>query len=134
MAFICVEGYKLSVTPMISGSASIETSPSAYVKINGKKCYRGNITVKVSDYQGGAIVPNPATSTVVSTLGVGSGTISGSSRATKIDGSAAVLEGDSTSVTVNGALYTPGSSQPTPVSQVVTVKIISAGQSDIKSD
>lgn len=132
MAEICVDGCTLQMTPFVSGSVEIITPPSQFTTLNGKGCYRGTLMVSISDYVGGAIVPNPGASITVATAGTGTGSISANSVACTIDGQTAVLKGAEGTVTVVGVLATPGG--PVTTTQDVTVKIADAGQSDITVD
>ena len=107
--YIAVEGCVLECTP--SANAIITTAASQTVKASGKGCYRGAITILVTN-----------ASAVTDNNGTGTGTITGSATNVKIDGMPAVLEGDSVVVTVTG---TSGGSA---ASGQVTVKIQNAGQ------
>lgn len=111
---IAVEDCVLECTPR--ADATITTPPSSHVKASGKGCYRGSITIMVTN-----------AAAVSDNNGTGTGNLSGSARHTKIDGVSAVLEGDSVTITVNG---TSGGS---PATGQVTVKIKDAGQKYVLS-
>lgn len=119
-AYWAVEGAELN-----ESAASITSSPEN-VKAgsinNSKKVYAGSMAVSISGYQSSGITDGN---------GVGSGSISGSS-VVKINGKNIVLEGDSTTVTVSGT-STKGTTV-TPVVENVTVKVKSAGQSEVSSN
>lgn len=118
--YIAVQGCELELTPASSPPATVQitTPPSQKVKAGGKPCYKGTLQISITGYTGGTIT--------VPGSGAGSGSLSPGARKCKIEGMAAVLEGDSASVTVNGQ-QTVGSSTA-PATQPVTVKIKSAGQ------
>ena len=117
MKNIAVQGCSLELTDKtLAGLPQITTAPSSTTKADGKPAYRGNLTVSVP------IVTDTAGNVAADvTL-----TISGSSQKTKIDGQAAVLEGDSG--TAKAVVFT----HPTTGVQAthdVEARIASAGQS-----
>lgn len=107
--YIAVQGCTLECTP--AATAQITTSPSTTTKAAGKACYRGPLTINVTN---ATAVPDGN--------GTGAGRITGSAQEVKIDGQPAVLEGDEVQITVSGT------SDGKPASGVVTVKISQAGQ------
>lgn len=117
MKYIAVEGCSLS-----EPTASITTPASTKVKLNGKGAYRGGITIQITGY----------TSETITVTGSGSGseTLNGSAQKVKIEGSAAVLEGDSVDVTVNGQAVS--GTTTIPATEIVNVKIQSAGQTKVQ--
>lgn len=126
MKNIAVQGCELELTPPSSPPASVQitTSPSQKVKADGKNCYKGTLQVSISGYTGGDIT--------VPGSGSGNGTISPGATKGKIEGAAAVLEGDSGTITVNG--QKPSGSSTVPATQAVTVKIKAAGQTKNKME
>lgn len=104
--------------------AQITTSPKTDVKINGNAVYSGSLDIQISGYTSEVIT--------VAGSGSGSGSLQPSAQYVKIDGEAVVLEEDSVDITVNGQAISGITTIP--VSEVVTVKIISAGQSLVKGD
>lgn len=107
--YIAVQGCTLECTP--AATAQITTSPSTTTKAGGKACYRGSLTINVTN-----------ATAVTDGNGTGTGTITGSAQEVKIDGQPAVLEGDGVQITVSGT------SGGQPASGTVTVKISRAGQ------
>lgn len=126
MKNIAVKGCTLELTPASSPEATvtIKTDPSKKVLAVGKGCYFGDLEISITGYTGGSID--------VTGSGSGNGTLSGSSTKYKIEGAAAVLEGDSVTITVNGQKTSGSSTIAT--TQDVTVKISDAGQTNNKSE
>lgn len=99
-----------------------ETTPgSLKVKVGGLAAYKGDLTVAVATITDAAGFVAPAASV----------TISGSAQKTKIEGSPAVLEGDSGKATA--VTFTHPTSGAT-TTHDVEVKISSAGQSKVKGE
>ena len=107
--YIAVEGCTLECVPQ--ATAQITTPASTTTKAGGKACYRGTLSIIVTN-----------ATAVTDGNGTGTGTLTGSSQNAKIDGMAAVLEGDQVQIQVTGT------SGGQPASGVVTVKISNAGQ------
>ena len=104
--------------------AQITNSPKTDVKINGSAVYSGSLNIQISGYTSEVIT--------VAGSGSGSGSLQPSAQHVKINGEAVVLEEDSVDVTVNGQAIS-GSTTIT-ATEVVTVKIVDAGQSLIKGE
>ena len=103
------------------GNVSVTNQPSKKVKCDGKKAFFDKIEFSISNYIGGGIDQGTAT-----------GSISGSSTKMKIEGKAAVLEGDeSIPITINGKSTTYPFNPDTAVD---TVKVLKAGQSKVKAE
>ena len=78
--YIAVQGCTLECTP--AATAQIATSPSTTTKADGKACYRGSLTITVTN-----------ATAVTDGNGAGTGEITGSAQEVRIDGQPAVLEG-----------------------------------------
>jgi hypothetical protein len=113
---IAAQGCEIELTPASTTPATVQIvePPSTDVKAEGKGLYRGQLTIMIAGYQGGA----------VTTTGAGSGTIAGTAQSVKIDMMPAVLEGDSGTAVVTDA--STGATQP------VTLRVKSAGQNSVK--
>ena len=111
-AYYAVQGCQLQIMSG-AGVATITTPPSTKLKAAGKPVYTGPLSVSVSGFSG----------SVVSSGGTGVGTINPTSTS-KSDGKGIVREGDTSQpITVSGV-----NASGLPASEVVTVKIVSAGQ------
>ena len=118
---IAAQGCEIELTPPSTTeppvlSVQIAEPPSTDVKAEGKGLYRGQLTIIIAGYQGGA----------VTTTGAGTGTIAGSAQSVKIDMMPAVLEGDTSTVPATVVDASTGSTQP------VTLRVKSAGQNSVK--
>lgn len=120
MMNLAVEGCILQANTG-AGNIKIETPPSGKVKCDNKKAYSGTLTISISGLSGSGF-----------TNGNGSGTLTGSAQKTKIEGKAAVLEGDQ-SVTIPVSATTT-SVPPVQISVPTTVTIISAGQTKVTGE
>lgn len=72
--YIAVQGCTLECTP--AATAQIATSPSTTTKADGKACYRGSLTITVTN-----------ATAVTDGNGAGTGVITGSAQEVRIDGS-----------------------------------------------
>lgn len=117
MKNIAVQGCVLEITDksLTAAPPQITTPPSIKTKAGGKPAYRGDLSVIVG----------PITDSAGNIAATASLTISGSSQKTKIDGQAAVLEGDSGKAT---AVTFTNPNTGAQVPHDVEVKISSAGQ------
>lgn len=114
MMNIAVDGCVLQANTG-AGNIKIETPPSQKVKYDEKGAYSGTLTISISGLSGSGF-----------TGGSGSGVLNGSAQKVKIEGKAAVLEGDqSETITVSA---TTTSVPPVQISVPTIVTIISAGQ------
>lgn len=121
---IAVEGCVLQLQ---SGTGTIQITPgqtSTKVRCGGKAAYK-TINFIVQNYVGGSItIPIPTS---------GGGSINASAQKVKIEGFPAFLEGDQSAViTLNGQM--PSSGGPVPTTATDTVKIASAGQTQVKGE
>lgn len=112
--YIAVQGCTLECTPV--ATAQIATSPSTTTKADGKACYRGSLTITVTN-----------ATAVTDGNGAGTGVITGSAQEVRIDGQPAVLEGDKVQITVSGT------ADGNPASGTVIVKISQAGQTYVSA-
>ena len=118
---IAAQGCEIELTPPSTTQApvlsvQIAEPPSTDVKAEGKGLYRGQLTIIIAGYQGGA----------VTTTGAGTGTIAGSAQHVKIDMMPAVLEGDTSTVPASVVDASTG------LVQQVTLRVKSAGQNSVK--
>lgn len=98
----------------------VDTRPSDKVSFDGKKAYKGTITVNISKYSRGVLVNGTATAT-----------ITGSSTKMKIENEPALLEGDkSLVITILGQNAVTG----TPEQGTNILIIDSAGQTKVKAE
>lgn len=120
-----VEGCSLHFQNGGGPDTAISITPgqtSAKVKAGGKACYK-TLKFTISGYTGQAIT--------VPGSGSGSGEIQASAQKVKIEGNAAILEGDvSATITINGQATSGSSTVPATAAEVV--KVISAGQTKVK--
>lgn len=111
---IAAQGCEIELTPP-SGTGTpvilITNLPSLDVKAEGKGLYSDKLTITITGYNGGA---------------AGAGTISGTAQNVKIDGKAAVLEGDMSTEPVTLSDPTTG------MQYQVTLRVKSAGQNSVK--
>jgi hypothetical protein len=119
---IAVDGCTLQLQ---SGTGTIQINPgqtSTKVKCGGKAAYK-TLQFVVQNYVGGAItIPIPTS---------GNGAINASAQKVKIEGQAALLEGDdSGTITLNGQVQSGTSVVPATATD--TVKIVKAGQTKVK--
>lgn len=112
---------QLTDATLTAVSITIATPGSLKVKVGGSAAYKGDLTVAVATITDAAGFVAPAASV----------TISGSAQKTKIEGSPAVLEGDSGKATA--VIFTNASTGAT-TTHDVEVKISSAGQSKVKGE
>lgn len=118
MAYYAVQGCQLQLMSG-AGVATIATPPSTKLKAGGKPVYVGALSINVSGFSGAVITGG----------GTGAGTLNPTSTS-KSDGRAIVREGDvSQPITVSG----PNASG-SPATEVVTVKIVSAGQTSARGE
>lgn len=118
MKNIVVSGCSFSLSEG-SGTVTVTSTPSTKVKFGGSYAYKSPLSIMVAAYTD--------ESTIIT--GAGSGSISGSSVKTTVENTAALLENDSVSVTVTGI----NPSTKAAATKTITVKISSAGQSEVKS-
>ena len=103
-----------------SADYKITTQPSVKVLCDGKKAYKGTITINVSNYADGTLVNGSTTAT-----------ITGSSTKMKIENEPALLEGDqSSTLTILGQNAMTG----LPASAQNILIIESAGQTKVKAE
>lgn len=117
--YVVVSGAKVEITSG-TGDASITSTPSQYVKINGKGVYKGTLDIKITGYSGTGFVN-----------GNGSGQISPDSLYTKVDGEKVTLLGASATFTVSAQTT---SSPPSQIEVPCTVVINDAGQTEVTAE
>lgn len=115
------------VTPGVTGTISLVSTPSTKVKADGVGVYRGSLQFGVSNIQ-----QSPCGT--ASPGSVASASISPTTSKVKADGQLVLREGDKvTGLSAVGATQ-PGTPSPIPCTIIFDVEITNAGQSKVKAE